>query len=160
MYRSHVVTMVASLLLINLGSAHAQDAAQQSDAQRQANAEQKVIHVCSLNSTEANQEFQRNVRLVRLQRQNVVELQAALDKATDEEAKKTLQTQLDAAKAKLVENSKIMLETYGFSLSRDYTQVIEKSHIYMILTEEEAVKFAERQKGATTPAGGQTGVSE
>ena len=46
---------------------------------------------------------------------------------------------------KLNENNKKMFDTYGFSLTRNYTQVVETSHVYMLVTTEEAEKFEQLQ---------------
>ena len=107
---------------------------------------QKIVKVCTLNSVEANLEFQRNVQLLRTQRQQLVELKARLDEAGENDEKTELQSNIDELLKKLDENNEIMFKTYGFSLNRNYTMVIEKSHIYMMVTEDEAKKFEEEQK--------------
>jgi hypothetical protein len=40
----------------------------------------------------------------------------------------------------LNDNNKKMIENYGFSLNRNYILVVEKAHIYMHVTPEEAAK--------------------
>ena len=57
--------------------------------------------------------------------------------------KQELQGQLDDLMAKLNENNQIMTKTYGFTLLRNYTMVVEKAHIYMYVTEEEAEAYEE-----------------
>jgi hypothetical protein len=42
---------------------------------------------------------------------------------------------------KLNENNALMRKTYGFSLDRNYSVVIEKAHVYMFVTEEEAAQL-------------------
>ena len=42
---------------------------------------------------------------------------------------------------KLNENNKLMFKTYGFSLNRNYVMTVEKSHVHMWVTEEEAVSI-------------------
>ena len=116
----------------------AEDASDDEDAQ-------KIIKVCTLNSVEANQEFQNNVQLLRLQRQQLVDLKTRLDTVDKAEEKEEIQKKIDELIKKLSENNEIMFKTYGFSLNRNYTMVIEKSHIYMMVTDAEAKQFEEEQ---------------
>ena len=48
--------------------------------------------------------------------------------------------------AKLNENNQKMVKTYGFSLTRNYTMIVETSHIYMFVSEAEATRIEESQK--------------
>ena len=100
--------------------------------------EKQLVKVCSLSSVEANQEFQRNVQIVQAQRQRLVALQAQLAQAQTDDLKKVLQKELDQELAKLNDNNKKMVETYGFSLNRNYILVTEKAHVYMVVTDDEA----------------------
>jgi hypothetical protein len=102
---------------------------------------QKLVRVSTLNSIEANREFQANVQLMQAQRQAVIELNAAHDKESDANRKKELKSQLDSVLAKLNENNDKMRKTYGFSIDRNYTVVIETAHVYMFVTDEEAAKI-------------------
>ncbi|MBI5766980.1 MAG: hypothetical protein HZA93_04245 [Verrucomicrobia bacterium] len=108
--------------------------------------QQKLIRVSTLNTVEANQQFQANVQLVQTQRQQAIELNARLEKEADPAKKKELKAQLDALMAKLNENHQLMVRTYGFSLERNYTIVPEVSHVYMFVSDEEAAKFEKEQK--------------
>ena len=54
--------------------------------------------------------------------------------------------------AKLNENNDAMRKAYGFSLDRNYTLEIEKAHVYMLVTEEEAAKLEAAEKAAAKPA--------
>ena len=84
MITRNFIGIILGSLIMSLPMVVAQESATGSgEASDDTAAGQKVVHVCSLNSTEANQEFQRNVRLMQLQRQNVVELKARLDSSTD-----------------------------------------------------------------------------
>jgi len=103
----------------------------------------KYVKVSTLNSIEANQEFQRNVQLVQAQRQQAIQLNMAIEQATDPEKKAELSKQLEALTVKLNENNQTMLKRYGFTLNRNYQMVIEKSHIYMFVTDEEAAAVQE-----------------
>lgn len=113
---------------------------------------QKLVRVSTLNTIEANREFQANVQLLQVQRQAAVELNAALEKETNAAKKKDLKGQLDALMAKLNENNDKMRKTYGFSLDRNYTVVIEKAHVYMFVSDEEAARVEKAEAEAAKKA--------
>lgn len=117
--------------------------------EKPAPAQQKLVKVSTLGSVEANQEFQRNVQIMQAQRQRVMQLQAQLEQTQTKALKKGLKKELEAATKKLNEDNKKMAETYGFSLNRNYVLVVEKAHVYMAVSPEEAVKIeAETKKKA------------
>jgi len=99
------------------------------------------VRVSTLSTVEANREFQTNVQLLQAQRQAAIELNAAHEKETDAAKKKDLKSRLDAVLARLNENNDKMRKTYGFSIDRNYTVVIETAHVYMFVTDEEAAKI-------------------
>jgi uncharacterized FlaG/YvyC family protein len=103
--------------------------------------QQKLVRVSTLSTVEANREFQTNVQLLQAQRQAAIELNAAHEKETDAAKKKDLKSRLDAVLARLNENNDKMRKTYGFSIDRNYTVVIETAHVYMFVTDEEAAKI-------------------
>ena len=103
--------------------------------------QQKLVRVSTLNTIEANREFQTNVQLLQSQRQAAIEINAAHEKETDPAKKKELKSRLDAVIARLNENNDKMRKTYGFSIDRNYTVVIETAHVYMFVTDEEAAKI-------------------
>ena len=107
----------------------------------------QLVRVCTLNSVEANQEFQRNVQIVQAQRQHIISLQTQLTQARTDDLKKALQDELDQATKKLNDNNKKMVETYGFSLNRNYVLVTEKAHVYMIVNEDEATQIKQSTEG-------------
>jgi len=100
--------------------------------------DQKLARVATLNSVQANQEFQRNVRIMRAQRLKIIELQN----------KKAAKAAIDAELAKLNNDNQKMFKTYGYSLLRNYTLVVEKAHVYMFVSDEEARSVDD----AATPA--------
>ncbi|MFZ9746501.1 MAG: hypothetical protein ACO3G4_07710 [Opitutaceae bacterium] len=102
---------------------------------------QKLVQVSTLNTIEANREFQTNVQLLQAQRQAAVELNTAIDREKDAAKQKELKGRLEALMTKLNENNALMRKTYGFSLDRNYSVVIEKAHVYMLVTEEEAAQL-------------------
>ena len=116
-------------LLLTCASATAQDADKN---------ERKLARVSSLNTVKANQEFNRNVALMRAKRERAAELKANLDAEKNAAKKKEIQKQLDAAMKDLNENNQKMVKAYGFSLNRNYVMVVEKAHVYMQVSDKEA----------------------
>ena len=108
----------------------------------------QLVKVASLNTIDANKEFQRNVQLVQQQRSLAAELLSKIENVQDEEEHNKLQGELDTLQQKLNENNQLMFKTYGFSLNRNYVLTVEKSHIHMWVTEDEAKKIKETEKKA------------
>ena len=106
----------------------------------------QLVKVASLNTIDANKEFQTNVQLVQQQRALAAQLLSKMDKVQDEQDHKKLKEQLDSLQKKLNENNQLMFKTYGFSLNRNYVLTVEKAHIHMWVTEEEARKIKQNQK--------------
>ena len=103
--------------------------------------QQKLVRVSTLATVEANREFQANVQLLQAQRQAAVELNTAIEREKDAAKQKELKGRLEALMTKLNENNALMRKTYGFSLDRNYSVVIEKAHVYMFVSEEEAAQI-------------------
>ena len=114
--------------------------------------QQKLVRVATLKSVEANREFQNNVQLLQAQRQQAVELGTALEKEPNAAKKKELKTTVDELMAKLNENNEKMVKAYGFSLNRNYSMIVETSHIYMFVSDEEAAKLEKEQAAAEAAA--------
>ncbi|MFM9090361.1 MAG: hypothetical protein ACKOUK_01300 [Verrucomicrobiota bacterium] len=131
-----LLTLLAPLSLLAASLPAAQPAAK-ADAPKA----QKLVQVSTLNTIEANREFQANVQLLQAQRQAAVELNTAIEREKDAAKQKELKGRLEALMTKLNENNALMRKTYGFSLDRNYSVVIEKAHIYMFVTEEEAAQL-------------------
>jgi len=106
----------------------------------------KLVKVASLNTIDANKEFQRNVQLVQQQRSLAAQLLSKMETVQDEDEHFKLKTELDALQKKLNENNQLMFKTYGFSLNRNYVLTVEQSHIHMWVTEEEAKKIDQNTK--------------
>jgi len=137
-----------SLSLFAAGALAADSAANKNAPATPAQKQQKLVRVSTLNTIEANQEFQTNVQLVQTQRQQAIEMNAAMDKETNATKKKEIKTKLDELMVKLNDNNQKMVKAYGFSLERNYTVVIEKAHVYMFVSDEEAAKFEKEQAAA------------
>ena len=104
----------------------------------------ELVKVASLNTTESNREFQKNVQLVQQQRSLAGQLLTKLQNEQDEQKHAELKKQLDALQAKLNENNKLMFKTYGFTLNRNYVLTVEKAHVHMWVTAEEAAAIKAR----------------
>lgn len=154
MKRSSFILLALSAALFTAGSMSAQNKAGKAPA-APAPTQQKLVRVATLNTIEANREFQANMQLLQAQRQAAVELNSAYEKEKDGKKKKELKTRLDELMARLNENNEKMQKAYGFSLTRNYTMQIEKSHIYLLVSDEEAAKIEKAQAEAEKkqPAG-------
>jgi hypothetical protein len=147
MKRPSLTLLALSAALLTSGYLLGQGASKNAPAAPAAAAKpMKLVKVAVLPTVQANQEFQKNVQLVQAQRQRVIELDGQVKNEKDAAKKKELQKELDTLLAKLNENNQAMTKVYGFSLTRNYSMEIEKSHIYMFVTEEEAAQIEKEQK--------------
>ena len=111
-----------------------------------------LVKISTIEGKAANDEFTRNVQVLQAERQDIVKLNTATNSAAaGSEARKELQTQLDAAVARLDADNKTMAKTYGYSILRNYVRIPEVSEIYIVLTEEEMAKQPAPTDG-TAPA--------
>ena len=104
----------------------------------------QLVKVATLNTIDANKEFQKNVQLVQQQRALAAQVLAKLNETKDKKEIKKLEAQLESLQNKLNENNQLMFKTYGFSLNRNYVLTVEKSHIFMWVNEEEAQAIKEK----------------
>ena len=106
-----------------------------------------LVKVASLNTIDANKEFQKNVQLVQQQRALAAEVLSKLEASESKDEKVQLKAQFDSLQKKLNENNQLMFKTYGFSLNRNYVLTVEKSHIHMWVNKEEAEVFSKQTSG-------------
>jgi thioesterase domain-containing protein len=106
-----------------------------------------LVKVASLNTIDANKEFQKNVQLVQQQRALAAEVLSKLEASESKDEKVHLKAQFDSLQKKLNENNQLMFKTYGFSLNRNYVLTVEKSHIHMWVNKEEAEVFSKQTSG-------------
>lgn len=104
----------------------------------------RLVKIATLNSVEANQEFQRNVKIMQAARENAFQLKAKFEECSDPDEKVKLHQAFEQAMESLNENNEKMIQHYGFSLNRNYIMVIERAHIYMQVTPEEAEQIKQR----------------
>lgn len=129
MYTSKIIAILSFTLSFSF-MLFGQDKAPQPDLE--------LVKVASLNTIEANKEFQKNVQLVQQQRALAVQILSKLEKTQDKDEHDNLQGQLDALQKKLNDNNQLMFKTYGFTLNRNYVLTVEKAHVHMWVTKEEA----------------------
>lgn len=106
----------------------------------------KLVHVAELGDAKSNDEFKRNVAIMQRHQESIQALQRTIQTVEDEELKLKLEEELEKVVGRLNSDNKKMVEAYGFSLTRRYEQIVEKSHIYMYVTEEEAAGYIENVK--------------
>lgn len=104
---------------------------------------QKFIHVSTINTVEANQQFMQNVNIVNQQRQQIGLLTEANKVVQSKEAHDALAKEIETAAKKLDENNAIMAKQYGYSLTRQYIHAIVKTRIFIKLSDEEYKKAKE-----------------
>lgn len=147
--KRHTLTVLAlSASLLSAGYVLGQSQAKSGSGATAAPKPPKLVKVATLNSVEANREFQGNVQLLQVQREAVIRLEEAIKQEKDAKKQKEMKAQQEQLLAKLNENNAQMQKAYGFSLSRNYTMEIEKSHIYLQVSDEEAAKIEKAQAEA------------
>jgi len=115
-------------------------------------AQNTLVKISTIESKARNDEFTSNVQVLQNERQEIVKLNTATNEATaGSDARKALQTQLDAAVARLETNNRVMFKTYGYSILRNYVRIPEVSEVYIVLTEDEIAKQPAPKDG-TAPA--------
>ena len=118
------------------------------EASIQAKNNLQLVKVATLNTMDANKEFQKNVQLVQQQRALAAQILTKLNATTDKQEKQKLEKQFESLQKKLNENNQLMFKTYGFSLNRNYVLTVEKAHIHMWVNEEEAKAIQARSPKA------------
>lgn len=106
------------------------------------------LYIAAINGIAENDIFRQNVQLVQVQRNRLVQLKQALDKATSEEDKTKLDEEFKKSEEVLKKNNEEMVKRYGFSLMRNYLLEVEEARLYTALSEEEAKKAAEAKPAA------------
>ena len=74
----------------------------------------ELVKVASLNTIEANKEFQKNVQLVQQQRALAVQILSKLEKVQDKDEHDELQKQLNSLQKKLNDNNQLMFKIIKF----------------------------------------------
>lgn len=144
------VCALPTFALATPGASTAQSGA--TPAASAAAAQNTLVKISTIEGKPANDEFTRNVQVLQNERQEIVKLNTATNEAAaGSDARKALQTQLDAAVARLDADNKTMAKTYGYSILRNYVRIPEVSEVYVVLTEDEIAKQPASKDG-TAPA--------
>lgn len=98
------------------------------------------VLIGALKGPQLNQEFRRNVQVMQSQRKEALTLREQIQAETDEAKQAELQKQFDALEKKINENNQTMIDTYKYSLNRNYAQITKKARVYIQLTDEEIAK--------------------
>jgi len=106
----------------------------------QAAQQTQLVKLSSIEGKAANDEFTRNVQVLQAQRTEIVKLNEATNAAPAGKGHDDLQAQLDAAVKRLETDNQTMVKTYGYSISRNYVRIPEKSEIFIVRTPEEIAK--------------------
>jgi thioesterase domain-containing protein len=138
---STLYTTILAFLLFSITAMFAQDKSVEKSN------DLVLVKVASLNTIDANKEFQKNVQLVQQQRALAAEVLSKLEASESKDEKVQLKAQFDSLQKKLNENNQLMFKTYGFSLNRNYVLTVEKSHIHMWVNKEEAEVFSKQTSG-------------
>ena len=106
----------------------------------------KFLHVSTLSTVEANQEFVRNVQVISQLRQTLIKLNEHRKMAFTEEERKATDEKIKELTEELNKGDQTMAKSYGYSLSRDYIHVPVVTYVYLKLTEEEYTKMKEAER--------------
>ena len=147
--RRHLLTLLTALMVFPL----AVSVVGQDEGAAAGKKKLKLIKISSLNSAKANKEFNRNVQLVRAQRDRLIDLQQQLQEADDDKKKAQLEEEQKQLREKFQGNNQLMQDTYGFSLRHNYYMQVEKSSIYLIVTEAEFDRITKEIKARSEKEG-------
>ncbi|MGJ8651882.1 MAG: hypothetical protein ACSHX8_01290 [Opitutaceae bacterium] len=112
------------------------------------------IYIGQLEGIDTNLEFERNLQIMEAARQRASSLVQNISAEIDEAKKAELQKEFDAQIAKLNEDNKTMIDTYKYSIDRNYSQVVTKARLYVKLTEDEIAAQKEKKPDYTAPEDG------
>ncbi len=139
--RNYVISFVKTLLYTPLTDEEV--AKMKQDGNAGANATKtfdgkEFAFIATITGVAENDIFRQNVQLVQAQRQRLVGLKQALEKAPAGEEKQKLEEEFKKSEETLVNNNNEMVKRYGFSLMRNYLMEVEEAKLYTALTPDEA----------------------
>jgi len=102
-----------------------------------------LISVCTLNTADAVQGYQKDVARVQVVRDEVISLQAAVTASETSSDKAYAQGKLDVVMDQLKALNVAMFDAYGFSINRNYTMQIDKSSLFVWASESELANVTE-----------------
>ena len=90
-----------------------------------------MLSVCTLNTAEAAQAFQKDVASMQAKRDIALEMQMVVENAETPDDKAYAQGRLDQVLGQVSAFNKEMVRAYGFSISRNYVLQIDKSSLFV-----------------------------
>ena len=102
-----------------------------------------LISVCTLNTADAVQGYQKDVARVQTVRDEAISLQAAVTASETSADKAYAQGKLDVVMDQLKALNVAMFDAYGFSINRNYTMQIDKSSLFVWASESELANVTE-----------------
>ena len=102
-----------------------------------------LISVCTLNTADAVQGYQKDVARVQTVRDEAISLQAAVTASETSVDKAYAQGKLDVVMDQLKALNVAMFDAYGFSINRNYTMQIDKSSLFVWASESELANVTE-----------------
>ena len=111
---------------------------------------QKMIQLCKMTG-EHIPLFERNINIVQAQQNALLQLRAAEQTATDEDAKKRAQDEIAKVTDALTKNAEHMGKTYGIFTNNIVFDVLE-AKFWVALTQDEVKAYVEKTHGAAPVA--------
>ena len=102
-----------------------------------------LISVCTLNTADAVQGYQKDVARVQTVRDEAISLQAAVTASETSADKAYAQGKLDVVMDQLKALNVAMFDAYGFSINKNYTMQIDKSSLFVWDSESELANVTE-----------------
>jgi len=114
---------------------------------------QQLVQIATLNTTQANDEFTRNVEIMQTRVREVANLNTLLEQEEEMSAQYDIEVQIEELMRRINEDNKRMVEAYRYNLSRKYIRNIEKATVFLVLTDEEVADIEKEaaSKGEEAP---------
>ena len=107
---------------------------------------QKMIQLCKMDGEQIPL-FERNVQIIQVQQNNLAQLRAAEQSATDADAKKRAQDEIAKLTTTLTQNAETLNKTYGIFANNIAFDVLE-ARFWVALTQDEVKAYVEKNHGA------------
>ena len=113
----------------------------------------RLVQIATLNSSEANNEFTRNVQIMQARVREIANMNTLLAEEEDAAAKRAVENQIKELIRRVNEDNKKMADTYRYTLNRKYIRNIEQATVFIQLSDEDvaAVKKQAGEEGRELP---------
>ena len=114
----------------------------------------RLVQIATLNSSEANNEFTRNVQIMQARVREIANMNTLLAEEEDASAKRAVENQIKELIRRVNEDNKKMADTYRYTLNRKYIRNVEQATVFIQLSDEDvaAVKKQAGEEGRELPA--------